>query len=324
MLGQETAELTGDGVPSPAASLYVGRKDDVLGAEAHPGRTEVVLGGAGVTVVLTGIVLEDVLAAEVAGRTEEDGHVADELVVVGVDDCLQGRRSLAEDGVVFELLAVPESDLALVGESRMLGDACAEGLMATDAGDGGKSVGRFLEIGEAPFDDLLGVAVTQLVFLRCKEMVYEGRGSPQTRRLEHADGAEELGLGLHAGDLGAVAFDLFEDGVAEIDAPVDALIHNSWTGVRRCHDEVSGIAERVGIVGYTAAAHVMVVTEDVQKDVVLDAAHVVEIRAVNGGYQLIRLGVSRFSIVGAVIEDALLRDVELVLAGCKAQAEHYD
>ena len=155
-------------------------------------------------------------------------------------------------------------------------------------------------------------------------MVHEGRCSPQTRRLEHADGAEELGLGLHAGDLGAVALDLLEDGVAIVNDPIDALVHNSRASLRRSHDEVSGIAELVGIVGHAAAAHVVVVAEDIQQDIVLDAHYGTVIVAVNGSYQLVRLGISRFSIIRAVIEDALLRDVELVLAGSKAQAEHYD
>ena len=203
----------------------------------------------------------------------------------------------------------------------MLAHAGAEGFLRADGGQGGKGVGGLLQIAEAPVDDFLGVAVAQLILFRGEEMVHERRGAPQADGFEHTDGAEELGFRLHAVDLGAGAFHLLQDGVAIVNAPVNALIHRLRAGLGGGHNEVTGIAELVGVVGNAAAADQVVVAQHIQEDVVLDTHHVVIVRTVYGGNQLIGFRIAGFGIIGTVVKNAFLRDVELAFAGDKAESE---
>ena len=288
---------------------------------------EVILRIAGEAVIVGGVVLEEVLLAEVTCRALQDEHVGDQAIEAGVDHGLEVLHGVSQDVLVVEFLAVPETHLAAVSERRMFGDTGAEGFLLTLSGDGRQLVCGILHLREDPLDGVLGRVVGLVVFILREQMVRKGRGAPPAHGVEHRQGAQEVGLGLDTVDPGVGGLgDLLQDQVAVIDYAIDALVHNPRSGVGRGDVVTARLLELVRGIRKGAASREVVVVEAVQEHDLLDAVDAGHVAAapvqfIDTGDQGFRLvtGCIRVVILGR--EDALLSDIEILLAGAAHDQE---
>ena len=316
MFLEESSEVAGNCIPAPSCVDVIWSDDSVRPACPHV--TEVVLRVARETVILGGIVLEQVFLAEISCRSFEYEHVGDKIIQPRIDDFAQIFDGSGNHFFVVGLLAIPEFDFSLECKSRMLGDTCSEFCLASLSADWRKLAYCIAHLLQYPVDRYLGWGVLLIVFALGEKVVGEGWRAPPSYCVEHCERAEEVGFGLDSVYLRIACLrDLLKDKVAVVDYAVNAFIDNLESEVGRGDVVVSRLLVLVSGIREGSASRKVVIVERIEEQYLFDTVDASDVSS--SPIHLVYTGDKSIGLLGCSIlvvvfsrKNAFLLDIQIL------------